>query len=206
MNPLEEFLEQEKTAAFGMSNVRDIALMGIVGAGSTAAVAGAFSAAKALYGAATKGRDFKQMLEFDPELKELHKNNPKYVNAGFNTLRRMNPEFSADPMVSSAFVKQVAYGDTQGAFGLAQEALKNAPRPGSMQEAFVSGAGVGVGAGMQDFTRQMQESRDMSPQDKLKIQHGYAMQQQEAKDTAADKREQGKGVSARKLETYKSQL
>lgn len=205
MNPLDEFLETEKVAfSPTMSNLGQMAMMGVIGAGTTAAVAGAVPAAKALYGAATKGRDFKSMLAFDPELKELHKANPKYVNAGFNTLRRMNPDFAADPMVSSAFVKQVAYGDTQGAFGLAQEALRAAPKPGAMQEAFVSGAGTGIGMGMQDFGRQLQESRDMSPQDKMKMQHGYAMEQQSAKDTAAAAHENTKVTNSARQERFRA--
>lgn len=183
MSPLDDFLSYEqKTAApmFAKGTGRGIgqmALMGAVGAGTTAAIAGLVPAATTIYNAATKGRDFRGMLEFDPELKELHKQNPKYVNAGFSTLRRMNPEFSKDPMVASAFVKQVAYGNTEGSFGLAQEALRSAPRPGAMEEAFVSGAGLGVGAGMSHQMKLLQMAAEPGPEVKAKAEHGFRMQQ-----------------------------
>jgi hypothetical protein len=154
MNPIEEFLQEKQafmmppTAQPGVSGAAsDLGRMflGGLGAGAaTAAVAGAAIGAKHIYQAATKSRDFKQMLEFDPELKQMHRENPKYINAGFSTLRRLNPEFSSDPMVSSAFVKNVAMGETAGAFNLAQEALRSRPDPSALEEAFVSGARTGV--------------------------------------------------------------
>lgn len=183
MDALQEFLKYEEKQAAPMfpsgmgSGLGQMAMMGLIGAGTTAAVAGAIPAARAIYNAATKGRDFRNMLEFDPELKELHKQNPKYVNAGFNTLRRMNADFSKDPMVASAFVKQVAYGQTEGAFGLAQEALRAAPKPGMLEEAFVSGAGQGVGTAMGHQMKMLQMVSEPSLGEKAKIEHEFKMQQ-----------------------------
>jgi len=200
MSPIEDFIEYEQKTASPMGmNLKQVAMLGAVGAGTTAAVAGILPAANAIYNAATKGRDFRSMLEFDPELKELHKQNPKYINAGFNTLRRMNTDFSRDPMVASAFVKQVAYGSTEGSFGLAQEALRAAPKPSQFQEAFAGGAAQGVGAGLSHQTKMWQMAAEPGPGAKAKAEHGYKMQQ-------IQEQERLRGASGRDTELLKHRM
>lgn len=80
-----------------------LGIAGIIGAGI------AYSLAGDMYDAArrgiTKSRNYRQMLDADPELKNLH---PQKVRSAFETLHRFNPEFSGDPMVAASFVKRQA--------------------------------------------------------------------------------------------------
>jgi hypothetical protein len=96
----------EKTAASGTPNFRAFA----IGAGGAAA-GGLLSAITTdLYDAAkrglTKGRNFSRIMEFNPNLKrEVDK---KQLSAAYNALHRFAPDFTADPMVGGALLKQVA--------------------------------------------------------------------------------------------------
>lgn len=96
----------EKTAASGTPNFRAFA----IGAGGAAA-GGLLSAITTdLYDAAkrglTKGRNFSRIMEFNPSLKrEVDK---KQLNMAYDALHRFAPDFTADPMVGGALLKQVA--------------------------------------------------------------------------------------------------
>lgn len=120
-NPLEDFLEdfgstptQEKTAFSFPSALKSIP--GRVGegvlSGAGAALAGAMvagvgvSAAK-IYGAATKSRDFRRMMDHNPDLREHHERDPKTFNQMFSSLRTMNPSFSRDPIVSGTYMRRM---------------------------------------------------------------------------------------------------
>jgi len=152
MNPIEEFLYEyptSKTAGFVGSvfkNLPEQAALGAATAGAAALVAGAGIGAHALYDAVTKGRDFRKMLSFNEDLAAAHKENPKYINAAFSTLRSMNPSFSRDPMVAGSFVRQMAT-TPEAAFGLAGQAAGFAPRPGAVQDAALGGLQAGIGPG-----------------------------------------------------------
>lgn len=183
MNPLEELAAFEKEAFIGLSgsDLGRIASTGAVTAGATAAVAGTVPAVKAIYNAATAKRDFNAMLSFDPNLKEMHRSNPKYINASFRTLRRLNPEFSKDPMIASSYVSNIVASGGEGALGMAQDVMRSAPRPSAMQDAFVSGASQGVSGALHDVYARQKEQRDLDPREKLKLEHGYRMGQESFK-------------------------
>jgi len=51
----------------------------------------------------TRGRDFKNMLEANPDLKASSK--AAKVKANFSTLHRFNPEFAKDPNVAGSYVR-----------------------------------------------------------------------------------------------------
>lgn len=126
-NPLDDYLS-EKTASWGggFSNtfgkgvrsgfggraLGQTAATGLVGTGTalagTAVAAGAVYGAQAMYDAATKTRDFRNMLEADPRLQLLHQEDPRRVNQMFSTLRTMNPSFTKDPIVAATYVHQMA--------------------------------------------------------------------------------------------------
>lgn len=99
---------------------------GVVGTGTAVASAGALAlgvhGANKLYDVATKARDFRQMLNADPELAQLHAEHPQRVNQMFSTLRTFNPQFTRDPIVASHYVKQMA-SDPMHAGSMATEAL-----------------------------------------------------------------------------------
>jgi hypothetical protein len=132
-NPLTEYLEKKAAGygqAFGQAAKAVMApknLAGsIVGAGAAALGAGAVAAVgmagHAIYDAATKARDFRNMLAENEDLHEMHQNDPRTVNRMFSTLRTFAPEFSADPTVAGAYVRQMV-GSPQGVNGLIGGAL-----------------------------------------------------------------------------------
>ena len=62
--------------------------------------------AEKLYDAATKSRDFKQMMEANPHLQAYQKEDPAGFGRMFSALRRMNPEFSREPLVAGAYMHE----------------------------------------------------------------------------------------------------
>lgn len=124
-------------------------------------------AASHIYNAATKARDFRAMLSYSPDLQEAHRANPKAVLMAYDTLRRMNPELSKDPLTSAAFVREL-HADPRVALGLAETALKLAPKgPGAMQEAFMTGAQTGVQGAQQARSQEAQARAHMDQQKTL---------------------------------------
>ena len=91
-------------AVHGLSKLKPYAQAGAVGAAGlvgSALVNDLYSTARL---AVTRNRNFKNMLEADPELKE---HPAEKVKALFNTLHEKGgPEMSGDPLIASAFVKQ----------------------------------------------------------------------------------------------------
>lgn len=132
-NPLTEYLEKKAAGygqAFGQAAKAVIAPKNIagsiVGAGAAALGAGAIAAVgmagHAIYDAATKSRDFKNMLAENEDVAEMHQNDPRMVNRMFSTLRTFAPEFSADPTVAGAYMRQMV-GSPQGAAGFITGAI-----------------------------------------------------------------------------------
>lgn len=103
-----------------------LAMTGILAAGVAATLGGD------LYDAAhrglTKTRNFKAMMEANPDLR---RENPAYIKAHFNTLHRFNPEYSKDPNVAGSYVRaqsQFPEGDLSSVHGLvtSRKAIKDA--------------------------------------------------------------------------------
>lgn len=116
-NPLEEFLAEfspkEKTA-LSMDSVKNWGgqlgegvTKGMGGMLAATAVAGVGVAAQKVYQAATKARDFRRMLDYNPDLQEHHERDPRMFNQMFTSLRSMNPNFSSDPIVSGSFMRRM---------------------------------------------------------------------------------------------------
>jgi hypothetical protein len=112
-NPLEEYLEKKAAPGDFMSGIGKSLSAGrlgraaggaILGAGTAGAVGLAGMGAQKLVDAATKARDFKNMLAFDAELAAKHEENPRLVNQMFSTLRAFNPALTKDPATASAVV------------------------------------------------------------------------------------------------------
>lgn len=149
MNPIEEFLsEGQKVAAPQWLNDTAAKLPGQLASGAAAAGAGALVAGAGvgmgmLYQAIMKGHNFKKMLQFNEDLAAQHQENPKYVNAAFSTLHRMNSSFASDPMVAGAYVRS-AIENPGGVFGQAGLAAGYAPRPGAVQEGMIGGLRMGI--------------------------------------------------------------
>lgn len=133
MNPLSKYLT-EKNAGIGsdlMSGAREAfnarEIGGGVGRGALAAggalgVGLAGAGVQKLYDVATKARDFKSMLESNPDLKAKQEENPRQFNQMFSTLRTFNPGFSRDPIVAGTYMRQMTESPLS-AGGIATQAL-----------------------------------------------------------------------------------
>jgi hypothetical protein len=133
-NPIEEYFEKKSSfgadlltgakGAFSPQHLGgQLAGGGLAVAGTGAAALGALAVHK-IYDAATKTRDFKSMLEYAPDVAEMHAENPQQVNQMFSTLRTFNPDFTRDPVVASSYVRRMVQ-EPMGAGGIASEALQS---------------------------------------------------------------------------------
>lgn len=113
-NPLEDFIEDfgQTKEAVGARDVAGAFGNAAMTAGATAVIGGAIGgigfAASKIYGAATKSRDFRKMMEYNPDLQEHHERDPKMFNQMFTSLRTMNPAYSRDPLVAGTYMRQMA--------------------------------------------------------------------------------------------------
>lgn len=81
----------------------------------TAAVAGIGAAAMKIKDSIGKKRDFKEMMSLNGDLKAEQQQDPRFFNAAYNSLRRINPEFGRDPIVAGAYMrKMMANPDAAG--------------------------------------------------------------------------------------------
>lgn len=76
--------------------------MGVAGGILTAIAGDAYDAIKR---GLTKGRNFKAMIEENPDLKQLPS---KDVQRAFSVLHQFNPEFASNPTVAGSFVRRQA--------------------------------------------------------------------------------------------------
>lgn len=156
-NPAEQFLSEKRAFGFGgmaqaakpyAKRVGEGVGMGIATGAGGAAFAGLTLAAGKLYQAATKTRDFNNMLDADPSLRELHQQDPVGFNRAFTSLRTMAPEFTAEPMVAGAYMRR-ALESTEGpgltAVQAASDSSRSSRRPGPATEAAMGGFGRGAG-------------------------------------------------------------
>ena len=77
---------------------------GALGAGALAAVG---VGAQKVYGAATKKRQFSAMMDANPDLATQHKQNPKFFNTAYNSMRSVNPSFGSDPVVGGSLMRRM---------------------------------------------------------------------------------------------------
>ncbi len=167
-NPVEEFLTEKR--AFGLSSFGK-ALSAIkpqaqhlasqagtavaVGAGS-AAFAGLTLAAGKLYEAATKTRDYKRMLEANPDLEHYRTGEPENFNRMFSALRTMAPEFTKEPLVAGSYMRKAMEGYPEQRGSVAVQALndRHPPKLGPLSDAALSGFSRGLGMGSPESPRQ----------------------------------------------------
>lgn len=158
MNPAEDFLKEKKAfglgALTGAAKATGRAMSPAARAFGTAAATGAGAAAfmglaggaHKLYAAATKTRDFRAMLEANPDLHQHQKADPAGFNRMYSSLRTLAPEFAAEPMVAGYYMRQGMEGLMEGRGGVAVQAM-NAKRPmqtGPMTDAAMQGYMRGV--------------------------------------------------------------
>jgi hypothetical protein len=156
-SPVDAFLAA-KTAGFGEAfkasgnGLRGRIGGALLGAGASAAVgigvAGAGLAAQKIYDAATKGRDFRRLLEVNPDLADHHAEDPRAFNQLFSSLRTFNPAFSRDPLVAGSYMRRMLDSPMM-AGGVLTDALAMRDRvPHPMGESFHEYALEGAKAGL----------------------------------------------------------
>jgi hypothetical protein len=132
-NPVEEFVSTygEKNAS-RFDGAKDLlrrggasagkSLMDGLGAGlAMASIAAVSAGGEKAYSAMTRERDFKRMMASNPDLHTDHQNDPRTFNMAFNSLRSMNREFSSDPYVAGAYMRQAGPSNLQGGSLLAEK-------------------------------------------------------------------------------------
>lgn len=138
-NPVETYLNEKTAVSFGTglsAGLRGSLRPGAVGyrigrgavnvglaATGAGAVAGATYGVQKLYDAATKARDFRSMLDANPDLAQKHEEDPRVFNQMFSTLRTFNPAFTRDPIVAGAYIRRMV-DDPMAAGAHAVEALQ----------------------------------------------------------------------------------
>lgn len=141
-NPIEEFFEEygEKNAAGegfrapvmkALHGMGSGALQGAGVMGAATAVGAAGLAVSKIYAAATKSRDFRNMLSYNPDLQEHHDRDPRMFNQMFTSLRTMNPGFSADPIVAGSYMRRMTENPLN-AGGIAVESVSSRDKMPSM--------------------------------------------------------------------------
>lgn len=172
-NPVENFLLEKR--AFGGTAVGKLRSLGakagpalgrmgeqagsaaLAGAGA-AAFAGLVGAAGKLYDAATKTRDFNNMMEANPDLHEHLQADPAGFNRMFTSLRRFSPEFTQEPMVAGSLMRQGMSSAMEDRGNLVMRAQRERPqkRQGPATEAALGGFMKGFGGGGGDKKQQLQ--------------------------------------------------
>lgn len=116
MNPIDEYLESdvhqmmEKKANLGtaMSFVGKRVGTGALEAAGGAALLTLGGAAIKAYKGISKKRDFRGMMEANPDLQEYQGQNPKQFQVHYNSFRNMNPSFASDPVVAGTYMRQMS--------------------------------------------------------------------------------------------------
>jgi len=147
-NPVEEFLLVKQALGFREALTSPTAkrLGGAAGSAlaagaGAAAFAGAVGATEKLYLAATKSRDFRKMIEANPDLREHQSQDPAGFNRMFTSLRTFAPDFTREPMVAGAYMRNAMLSDeeSRGMLGVRAQGELRQQRQGAIPEAAMSG-------------------------------------------------------------------
>lgn len=104
MNPLDKYLEKHADWKETATNAAvGTAVVGGLSAGGAMLNFGA----KSLYDAVTKRRDFRNMLDNNPDLHEKLQNDPKMFNQAYSSLRSVNMQFAKEPLIAGNYMRQI---------------------------------------------------------------------------------------------------
>lgn len=91
----------------GGHDVGKLLPLGVGGAALAGVGAGIGAGVNKLLGAAAKRRDFKEMMELNPDLLEHHKDHPEFFNASYSAIRRVAPQYGEDPVVAGSLMRRM---------------------------------------------------------------------------------------------------
>ncbi|WP_394831708.1 hypothetical protein LVJ94_34865 [Pendulispora rubella] len=113
------------------------------GAAGTVGAAAITLAAAKIFDAATKARDFRRMLDENPDLQAHHDNDPRRFNVLYSSLRTFNPAFARDPVVSGSYMRRLVDSPLPG--GILTDALSLRDKmPSPLHDAMARGLEAGV--------------------------------------------------------------
>jgi hypothetical protein len=139
-NPVDAYLEtagETKTAAPNLQGalsflrppvgralgaMKEPVMGAVINAGMSAALTGGAVAASRIIGAIQKGKQFRAMMDFNEDLHEYHSRDPKLFNQQYTSLRAMNPEFAADPLIAGTYMRRMST-ESANAGGILTDAL-----------------------------------------------------------------------------------
>ncbi len=153
-NPIEKYLEKKAGIGALLSKAKEPAFNAAVGAGAIGAVSAGTAAvsfgAKKLYDAVTKHRDFRAMLSANEDLHEALERDPKFFNQVYSSLRSVNPQFAAEPMIAGHYMRQMtespltAGGKIESAMLYRGQQHGSSPVLDAAMEGALSGAKSGI--------------------------------------------------------------
>ena len=131
MNPLDDYLMEKQAINFGAAAQQaGNAAKGIAGSdvarglalsvGASAAAGLLAPAVQKVWGAMTKGRDFKEMMGTNPDLREIQQQDPRFFGQAYSSLRRINPTFGGDPIVAGSYMRKMMANKDAAGLTLAQ--------------------------------------------------------------------------------------
>lgn len=120
-------------------------------------------AARKAYSAATKSRDYKMMIEVNPDLGELQASNPQQFNQFYSSLRSLNPTFASDPVVAGSYMRRMAeFPNNAGP--ILVETMGYAPKPSGLRD-YAAGLDIAQRAG-----RPPMSEKDQLQAEKLRME------------------------------------
>jgi hypothetical protein len=192
MNPLSDFLSEygvQKEAAMPSPAARfgHAVVSGVSAAGAAGVVATMGLGAHKAYDALTKSHDFKNMLSYNPDLKEHHERDPRMFNQMYTSLRGINPQFGKDPLVAGSFMRRmVDQGGNAG--GVLTSAVPTGRGNQLMQELTMLGAGAGA-AYYSDLSKS-RARRDVDPASETMSEYNMWKARKDMNDPLHDLRSQ----------------
>ena len=96
----------------------------LLAAAAGAVALGGLAAAKKIYGAIEKKKQFKTMMELHPALEERRAAEPAFFTAAYDSLHRINPTFAKDPVVAGTLMTRMMSEPTAAGMMLADTVAK----------------------------------------------------------------------------------
>lgn len=140
-NPLDEAL-MAKEAFFGAmgkavggaasSGAGSAFLGGMGAAAGTGIIAGIGMAAIKIRNSISKKKNFKEMMSLNEDLRSERSQDPKFFNAAYNSLNRINPQFGQDPIVAGAYMRKMMANPEAAGLTVAQTVKPLQQKPGGL--------------------------------------------------------------------------
>lgn len=146
------------------------ALGGALGLG---AVTGIGMAASGIIDAATKSRDYKEMLKMNPNVQAFHDENPHLSNTFFSSMRSINPEFSKNPMIAGHLMGNMIDSHQSGnGAGQVLMSLMDTTSKMKMTDPLHEALGVGASEGLKASLKAQVAEQYAPPEKKMPLPGG----------------------------------